>query len=227
MAAQHGTTDLVITPHANHEFNFDPAIVAQRRAEIDDASDGIVRLHSGCDFHLSYENIEDAIANPPKYSINGNKYLLVEFSDILIFHHTAEIFGRFLDVGLVPIITHPERNALLRKRLDDIVAWVEAGVTVQLTAQSVTGKFGKKAQDFCRTLLDKGMVHFVASDAHDCEYRPPRLDEASAWLVKNYGEAVAEMLCVTNPRAALTGDPLDTMPAKTASEGGGWLKFWR
>jgi protein-tyrosine phosphatase len=227
MAAENGTTDLVATPHANHEYNFDPELIGQRIEEIGAASQGVLKLHRGCDFHLSYENIEDAVSNPTKYAINGAKYLLVEFSDILIFHNTGEIFGRFLDAGLFPIITHPERNALLRKKISDISAWVEAGVCVQVTAQSLTGDFGKNAQSFSRDLLDKGLVHFIASDAHDCEHRPPRLDQASAWLARNYGHQIAEMLCETNPRAALTGAPVDSIPAEGRSSSGSWLKFWR
>jgi len=226
MAAQFGTTDLVATPHSNHEFCFDPERISHCLAELTDLCEGALRLHTGCDLHLSYENIEDAIANTSKYSINGKNYLLVEFSDLLIFKNTHEIFARFSDVGLIPIVTHPERNALLRKRIDEIAKWVvEEGAAVQVTAQSLIGKFGKPAQAFCRDLLDRGLVHFVASDAHDCEYRPPRLDQAHEWLVKNYSEQTADMLCTTNPRATLDGGLLESISPAAASRK--WLPFWR
>lgn len=227
IAVQYGTTDLVVTPHSNHEFAYDPERITQRMAEVCDASEGALRLYRGCDLHLSYENIEDAIANPSKYSINGKQYVLVEFSDLMILKNIVEIFARFMDAGLIPVITHPERNALLRKRIEDIAAWVEAGVSVQLTAQSITGKFGRPAQIFCRDLLDRGLAHFAASDAHDCDYRPPRLDQAFEWLAKNYGENTADLLCVRNPQATLNGDPLESAPEKPASRSGGWLRFWR
>jgi protein-tyrosine phosphatase len=227
MAAQHGTTDLVATPHANHQYCFSPEQIGHRMAELSDLCEGALRLHTGCDFHLSYENIEDAIANPTKYSINGKNYLLVEFSDLLIFHNTAELFVRLREAGLIPVITHPERNALLRKRIDEIAKWVDEGASVQVTAQSLTGKFGKPAQSCCRDLLDKGLVHFAASDAHDCEYRPPRLDQAHAWLSKNYGEGTAELLCVTNPRAALEGEPLELLSPSASAPSRKWFSFWR
>ena len=227
IAVQHGTTDLVVTPHANHEFSFDPDQIAQRIAEVSDACDDALRIYAGCDFHLSYENIEDAIINPSKYAINHKKYLLVEFSDLLIFHNTPDIFARLGEAGLISVITHPERNALLRKRIDDISAWVAGGATVQVTAQSLTGRFGNKARDFCRELLDRGLVHFVASDAHDCEYRPPRMDHARDWLIKNYGEKTAEVLCVTNPRCAIEGEQFQALPAVTASGSPKWLRFLR
>src|SRR5271170_4266520 len=133
MAAQAGTTDLVATPHANLHFRFEPSLIRERLAEVAAQAGEGIRLYSGCDFHLSYDNIQDAIENPRKYTINQQSYLLVEFSDMLIFRNTPEIFSRLQDAGMVPIVTHPERNALLRQRLDDLASWVEAGACLQLT----------------------------------------------------------------------------------------------
>ncbi len=209
MAAEHGTTDLVATPHANPNYRFDPQIVRERLIEVAAASGNVLRLHSGCDFHLSYDNIQDAIAHPEKYTINHRRYLMVEFSDLLIFNNTAEIFLRLQDAGMTPVITHPERNALLRQRVDKIAEWVGAGACVQVTGQSLLGEFGRRAAEFSRTLLDRRLVHFLASDAHDCEHRPPRLEHAIAWVKEHYGEERAESLCVTNPGAALVGESLN------------------
>src|SRR5450755_2798786 len=67
------------------------------------------RIHYGCDFHLTLENIDDALRSPEKYSIDHRGYLLVEFSDFLIPKTTSEIFARLIGAGLRPIVTHPER----------------------------------------------------------------------------------------------------------------------
>jgi len=227
MAAEHGTTDLVATPHANPNYRFDPRLVEERLAEVAAASGNVLRLHSGCDFHLSFDNIQDAIANPRKYTINQHRYLMVEFSDLLIFNNTAEIFSRLQYAGMTPVITHPERNALLRQRVDQIAAWVAEGARVQVTAQSLLGEFGRRATEFSRTLLDRQLVHFLASDAHDCEHRPPRLDLAHVWVKEQYGEEWAEALCVTNPRATLTGESLDPVETTATSERRKWYQIWR
>lgn len=225
-AAAAGTTDLVATPHANLTYRFDPALIRNKLAELSNAVPAI-RLYSGCDFHLSYDNIQDAIANPRKYTINQHNYLLVEFSDLLIFRNTQEIFDRLQDAGMRPIVTHPERNGLLRQRLDQIEAWVDSGAFVQVTAQSLLSGFGRRALDFSRTLLDRDLVHFIASDAHDCEHRPPRLDLAHAWLRENYGEALADALCIANPRATLTGDEFEPVARETPGEPRKWYQIWR
>ena len=91
LAAASGTTDIVATPHVNGQFEFDPELIDERIAELSARS--AVRIHRGCDFHLEAENIEDAIANPDKYTINNRGYLLVEFPDLSIFTSTDEILS--------------------------------------------------------------------------------------------------------------------------------------
>lgn len=227
IAAENGTTDLVCTPHANLEYMFAPETIRERLAEMAADCGGAPRLYSGCDFHLSYDNIQDAIANPRKYTIAQQNYLLVEFSDLVVFHNTAEILGRLEDAGMIPVITHPERNDLLRQRVDKIAAWVEAGVRVQITAQSLVGDFGRRAQSFCETLLERRLVHFVASDAHDCERRPPRLDIAFEWLRKERGEVIARALCVENPAKTLTGEFLELGEPEVSTSPRKWYQVWR
>lgn len=227
MAAGAGTTDLVCTPHANSNYTFDPAVIAERLRELEAGIAGAVRLYTGCDFHLSYDNITDAIANPRKYTINGNRYLLVEFSDLMIFRNTGEIFGRLQDAGMIPIITHPERNALLQLRLEEIARWVEDGALLQVTGHSLLGQFGRKAAEFARTLLDRRLVHFIASDGHDLQHRPPKMDEAHVWLVKNYDERLASLLCVENPRATLSGDRVHLPGEDEYPKPKKWYQVWR
>jgi len=227
MAVQHGTTDLIATPHANLRYRFEPELIHRRLAEIAEVAGTGIRLYSGCDFHLSYDNIQDAITNPRKYTLNQKCYLLVEFSDLLIFRNTPEIFARLQEAGMVPVITHPERNALLQQRLAQIEHWVESGACVQVTAGSLLGVFGRHALDFSKTLLDRGLVHFIASDAHNCQRRSPRLDEASEWLKANYGESLAEALFVANPRAALQGEPLNSQRREIITRRRRWYEIWR
>ena len=227
MAAEHGTTDLVATPHANLAYRFEPERIAERIAQVRERAGGRLRLYTGCDFHLSFDNIQDAIDHPTKYTINQQSYLLVEFSELLIFKNTEEIFARLSDAGMTPVITHPERNGLLRQRGELIAKWVEQGARVQLTAHSLTGGFGPRAQDFSRELLDQRLVHVVASDGHDCQHRPPVMDQARAWLGKHYGNALAEALCVTNPGAALTGSAMHLPHAGTDYSVRKWYEFWR
>ena len=221
-----GTTDLVATPHVNFEYEFEPATVRERLEELKAAAGPAVRLHYGCDFHLSARNIEDALAHPGKYTINGKRYLLVEFPDVLIATTTTHDFARLLEAGVVPIITHPERNFLLHSRMADLKHWVGLGCLVQVTAQSFTNRFGKQARAFARTLLEDRLVHFVASDAHDANDRTPRMDQAYREVADRAGGQRAELLFVANPGAVLTGAPLPDPGPEEPRTGRKWFHFW-
>lgn len=208
MAAASGTTDMVASPHADLEYAFDPVLVESKIAELLKASDGVVRIHYGCDFHLYFDNVQDALANPSKYSINHKNYVLVELSELMAFQSTEDVLERMRAAGMSVIITHPERNGLLLRRIDKLESWVAAGSYLQLTAQSFFGRFGKAARKCAEELLRRRLAHFVASDAHDTVQRPPRLDEAYAWIAREHGEAMAERLLVSNPAAVLAGEAL-------------------
>jgi protein-tyrosine phosphatase len=155
IAAESGTTDIVATPHANARFTFDPELIDRKIAELQAAAGPVPRIHRGCDLHLTVENIQDALAQPAKYTINNKRYLLVEFSDAFIPDTMHEIFDRFQAAGLTPVVTHPERNVLLRAQIDRLRSWVEKGCLVQITAQSLLGRFGRTARRSADQLLQR------------------------------------------------------------------------
>lgn len=223
MAAASGTTDIVATPHANLEFAFDPGEVERKIAELQSAAGDTPRIHYGCDFHLTPENIEDALRNPGKYSINHRGFLMVEFSDAFVPKSTSEIFGAMLDVGIYPVITHPERNPILQKKLEELEAWAGMGCYLQVTAQSLFGSFGNRARDFSHLLLDRRLVHFLASDAHDLKHRTTALQPAWEYVEGRYGVETARRLLVDNPRATLDGSPLHLDRASRKKR---WFSFF-
>ncbi len=211
MAASAGTTDIVATPHASDAYPFDPEAAEERLAELQRASGGTPRIHYGCELHLTAENVAEALRFPSGYSIAHRGYLLVEFSDFLVPKNTGEILARLMTAGLRPILAHPERNRLFDGRWDEVAAWVERGSVVQLTAQSLGGRFGRTAQASAGQFMRRGLVHLVASDAHDTRHRPPVLDGAWEWIEKHFGRATTERLLVNNPRAVLEGEPIDAV----------------
>ncbi len=226
IAADSGTTDIVATPHASPDYRFEPETVRRKIEQLSRKAASSPRIHWGCDFHLSYDNIQDAIANPSKYTINNRRYLLVEFSDLLIFKNSAEIFDTLMAAGMIPIITHPERNWLLRHRLKELEEWVGRGVLLQVTALSFTGRFGRAARKFSEQLLEDGLVHFIASDAHDPEDRTPDMAGVYDLIARRYGESWAERLFVVNPRATLSGDAIEGGKAADPPRRRKWFHLW-
>jgi protein-tyrosine phosphatase len=224
MAAAGGTTDIVASPHANQEYQFDPQVVEQKIGEVQAAVGDSPQIHYGCDFHLTLENIEDAVRSPGKYSIDHRGYLLVEFSDFLIPKTTDQIFARLIRAGLRPIVTHPERNQLLQNRLPEIENWVAQGVLVQVTALSLLGRFGKTAKRSADDLMGHGLAHFVASDAHDTRWRTTDLGASRLYVEKHFGAEAAERVFEENPRAVLAGVPISAIPMPIRKKK--WYSFW-
>ena len=114
--------------------------------------------------------------------------------------------------GLRPIITHPERNPILIQNRARVNTWVQEGCYVQVTAGSLLGRFGQRAQKAAEAWLDEGAVHFFASDAHNLTSRPIQLRPAFETVAKLKGEAVARALFRENPLATIEGGSLPYVP---------------
>lgn len=212
MAAADGITHVVCTPHAAERYPYQPEVNAEHLAELKERVGDKVKLGLGCDFHLSFENIHDALAHPHKYTINGLRYLLVEFPDTSISSKITDMFYEMMVASMRPIITHPERNLTLQRKPERLNEWLEQGCLVQVTANSLTGRFGTRAQEMGLRLIKEGRVHFLATDAHDVNSRPPVLSKARDLVAEKFGADTAERLCVTNPLAAFEGRPIDDTP---------------
>ena len=114
-AAADGITHMVATPHANDRYHYDREYLKGVVAQLQELVGDSLKIGLGCDFHLSYDNIQDALANPTRYVIEDTRYLLVEFSNFSISEQTADYFFKLKSCGMTPVITHPERNPILRE----------------------------------------------------------------------------------------------------------------
>lgn len=220
MAIADGITHIACTPHASHHYNFDPERNASLFAQLQDAVHARfgdqMTLGLGCDFHLMFDNIEDAQRHPTRYTINGHNYLLVEFPDSAISPSTAETFYQLSLSGMTPIITHPERNLILARQPERMLDWLKAGALIQVTASSLLGRFGPVSERAATWLLDHQWVNFVATDAHNTQSRPPQMRPTFDLLAECFDATTAERLCITNPRAVFYGEALGPQPELSA-----------
>jgi protein-tyrosine phosphatase len=211
-AARDGVTHVVCTPHANAQYNFDPAVNAARVAELQERLNAErigLQVGLGCDFHLSYDNVLEVKQNPGKFSVNSLGYLMVEIPDYGVPPGLKETFYELQLAGLTPVLTHPERNPTLQQDHKRLADWMRGGVLVQVTGDSITGRMGRAAEKMAHTLLRQRWVHFIATDAHNVTSRPPRLSQARALVAKKYGEEYAEALSTSNPKAVFEGKPFE------------------
>jgi protein-tyrosine phosphatase len=212
MAVADGIEHIVATPHANHRYAYDRELLGGRLQRFQQRIGDSPRLSLGCDFHLSYENLQDVMVTPERYVIGSSRYLLAELSNYSIPARIAESFQRLMGIGVTPILTHPERNPILQRGPQQILQWVEMGCAVQLTASALTGAWGEMAWQTARWLLKRDAVHFLATDAHDTKRRPPLLSQGRDEVAELCGDDVARALVQENPGAVVSGHALPYFP---------------
>jgi protein-tyrosine phosphatase len=214
-----GITHVVGTPHSSAEHRFDFAKVTAARQALQEAVGDRLTIATGCDFHLNPENLAAIRKNPAPYCINQKDYLLVEFNEFSIPIWMDQTLHELQIAGLRPIVTHPERNSILRAQPERLQGWVRIGCYVQITAGSLAGVFGAGAKEDAWAWMDRGLVHFVASDAHNTSRRPLKLGFAYEAIAEQHGEEKARALLIENPKAAFEGMPLPYVPELPERDG--------
>jgi protein-tyrosine phosphatase len=216
IAAAEGTTRVVATPHVLRApwQNADPNV---RKGLVDTLNArlrGRPEILPGCEFfYLSgaFDGLDLGPAGPlTRYP--GGRYALVEFDAAHVPSTWPSMLHELKVQGVVPLLAHPERNAVLARDPGLLEEIVERGAYVQVTAGSLLGEFGPTAEAACEEFFRRRLVHLVASDAHSLEHRPPRLKAARAWVRKNWGGTAEKGLFRVNPEAALAGKRLPYRP---------------
>ncbi|HVH60774.1 MAG TPA: CpsB/CapC family capsule biosynthesis tyrosine phosphatase [Candidatus Sulfotelmatobacter sp.] len=214
-----GITHVAATPHSSDSYRFDFATVRRLRNELQSRIGDRLKLATGCDFHLNPENLASLRTEPRQYCINQRDYLLVEFNEVSIPPAMDKTLHDMQLSGLRLIVTHPERNVILRSHAERLRQWVRRGCFVQVTGGALTGVFGQTAQQIALGWIGEGLVHFVASDAHHSQIRPPRLRPAYEKVADQFGEEKARALFQENPQAAFEGQDLPHIPEVSDAAG--------
>lgn len=235
LAVADGITTVACTPHIypgmyDNDATGIRAAVAALQAELD-ARDIRLALVDGADVHLDPDLVGGIRAGRIP-TLAGSRYLLLEPP-----HHVApprfeESVFELMVAGYVPVITHPERLSWIEGSYDTFARLVRGGAWMQVTAGSLGGHFGKRPQYWAERMLDEGLVHLLATDAHHPRRRPPLLREARELAARRLGEQEATHLVETRPQGILRDLPADAMPAlpdttqmKRATRPGFWQRL--
>jgi protein-tyrosine phosphatase len=152
-----------------------------------------------------------------RYGLGGNEsYLLVETPYHAWPLDIGKRVSRLAVAGITTVLAHPERNDAVQSDPGLLEGLVRAGVLVQLTAASVDGRLGRQVARTSQALLERGLAHLVASDAHTPDIRAVGLSSAVEALG---GGPIARWLTVDVPRAIVDGTPLPERPAAARRRG--------
>jgi protein-tyrosine phosphatase len=207
-AAAAGTRTIVATPHVSSSYPETRAVAVRSgvralQAEADTA--GIdVRLVAGAELELMHLGFV-ADSELAEWRLGDSPYALTE----LPFSATAQFAETLLDLHdrvRPAVLAHPERCRAFHQDAELLGRLVDAGLLVQVTAASLVGSYGTIVQRCAWTMLEQGLVHVIASDAHDAIRRPPLLREPLEAV------GLVEHLCHDGLAAILAGERPDPAP---------------
>lgn len=143
-------------------------------------------------------------------TLAGSRYPLIEFPFEGYGREATEILDSVRQLGLRPIVAHPERYRYTQSDPRLLNLWVEMGCLLQINRGSLFGRFGRHAEALAHGLLERNFVSFVASDAHSSTVRTPWLRDAAEFLLREYPKEVAWALLEENPRRVLEHQEIET-----------------
>jgi protein-tyrosine phosphatase len=232
LAAGDGIETIVATPHVlrGRWQNTSRAALEQKLAELQDAIGAAPRLILGSEYFFAHD-MNDALGNGGIVPLADSRYVLVELASHAVPPLLEQPLYQASLGGWTTVIAHPERNLVFQTKPELLASLVASGTKTQITAGSLLGDFGPEARQCAWEWIEREMVHFVASDAHNTTKRPPRMREAAAAIREFAGDDVASALTRRNPAAVVENHGLEYDPEpKPAAKRGvldRFAKFWK
>lgn len=214
MAVSSGTTGIVATPHFLGEApslrqlpvlmdRFDRLKQALLREQIP------LDLYLGAEILCLPETLQLA-ARKALPTIADSRYLLTEF----YFNEPASYMNEMLEslaqMGYIPVVAHPERYKAIQQDLRLARHWFARGYVLQVNKGSILGAFGERVRYTALQILDEGLAHLIASDAHGCDQRTPHMGLLRQWLAENCPPEYVQVLLDQNPARIAAGK--ETVP---------------
>jgi protein-tyrosine phosphatase len=207
-AAAEGIVTIAATPHVNDEYRTTAAAMEAALRQVAALDHAVQVLPGGeLDIRRAAELDDDELR---RFGLGGNpRLLLLEMPyagwplDL-----TQLLFG-FQARGFTVVLAHPERNHDVEDDPERLRPLAERGVVLQVTAAAVDGRLGRRAQRAAHTLIERGLAHLLASDAHTPSVRAIGMREA----VRTLNDGLGRWLTEDVPAALLEGAPLPPRPA--------------
>lgn len=234
-AAADGIKTIVATPHMFDGVHHAPDRQTIRRkiAQVMEAAGNCVEIVPGGEVRYSYEIFQEAEDPNTRIRLNGSSYMLLEFPFQSLPPNIEMTIFQILNAGITPVIAHPERNKRIQQNPKLLVDLIERGAFAQLDAGSLTKSFGPEAYQSAKRMVEAGVAHFIATDAHHQDRRRPLLSAAVAAATDIGGEEYARAMVEENPAALIRDraipyqlDPdVDALLGRRKKKS--WFAFWR
>lgn len=221
VAVADGITVTACTPHimpgvyGNTGPGIRAAIEAFRGAL---AQAGIpLRLVTGADVHLATDLCQ-GLRDGRVLTLNESRYFLFEPPHHVLPPRLEHAVFETMTAGFQPVITHPERLSWIEGHYDVMQRLAHSGAWMQITCGSLTGRFGRRPQYWAERMVDEGLTHILATDAHNLRNRAPSMARSRDLVAQRLGEAEADNMVLVRPQGILdNAEPSDLPPALAAA----------
>jgi protein-tyrosine phosphatase len=211
----------------------DKETISQKIAMLTQACDACVTIVPGGEVRYSYEIFQEVGDPGARIRLNGSSYMLLEFPFHSMPPNIEMTMFQILNAGVTPVIAHPERNKRLQEKPEILAHLIERGAFAQLDAGSLTGSFGREAQRLAKRIIEAGLAHFIATDAHHQDRRRPVLSSSAAIAADWGGEEYARNMVETNPEALINNRAIPFQPEADVDtllgnrKAKSWFAFWK
>lgn len=202
-----GFTKIVVTPHyIEGTYN---ACNEKKKALFENLKKEVVKQGIGVELYLGNEvfiteNIINLINKDEISTINGSKYVLIEFPRSDMIKNMQTVLFKIFDAGYIPIVAHPERYCYVQRHPNILLDYIEQGILFQSNLDSLNAHYGKEAQKSVELLLKHNMIHIMASDAHRTRNLTyDNFEKTYRKLKRIVGKDKAEIMLNDNPLAVL------------------------
>ncbi len=218
-----GIRTIVATPH------YKPGVLENSRNRILKAVDELqkelmkqkisVEILPGCEA-LAFPELPELIEKKELLTINDTgRYLLIELPPHGVdMESIKNLIFRLGVMDIIPIIAHPERYVFIQKDPELMTGLVNQGALSQISARYLLSNDGAPAAKTAHYLIKRGLVHIIASDAHNFGERKSLLKDAFTALEGLISPKLFTKITRENPRAVLNGGTIDTGHVETLEE---------
>lgn len=233
-AASDGIKTIIATPHMFDGVHTTPekADIRRKIARVMEAAGNCVEIVPGGEVRYSYEIFQEVEQPDTRIKLNGSCYMLLEFPFQSVPPNIEMTIFQILNAGITPVIAHPERNKRIQQNPRILADLVERGAFAQLDAGSLTKSFGPEAYQISKRIIEAGLGHFIATDAHHQDRRRPQLSAAVALAADWGGEEYARAMVETNPEALVRDRAIPyqleaDVDALLGRKKKSWFAFWK
>lgn len=179
------------------------------KVEAEKRFDGLTILYGG---ELYYRNsILKKLETGVFPTLNGTRFALVEFSGGTPWQEIRQALANVQMIGLTPVVAHIERYDVLEFKEERVRELINMGCYMQVNSNHVLKPklFGDKEKIYKkrgRYFLEKDLIHFISSDMHNLDRRPPFMQEAYQVVEKEYGTNYARAIFYDNAETILADE---------------------